>query len=224
MSREYLEKTAFVPKSQFDAEIGYFDEFGSQTHWFISGDGAGYYGERNPKRVNQGDYALFLSTRETGQAIDDNVRALKYIGLIPPRKLSFSFYILPYAKGMVSRFGAYIRIGNPGNTGTYTLGFYIDPITKKVYIIDKNNAELEIGTFAGSIGAQFHRIEIVVDLINGKYIEARFGSFRWNLSAYEIYFDTGSIPGYTLMALKIIAKTAATCQGFYDSILFRALD
>ena len=223
MAREYLKKVPLLPKSAFDPELAFFDEFSSLTDWQISGNAGDYWGKRQPGMVYQGDYALWISTRKTNPAANDYVEANRYFAVYLPQRISLSFFVRTYHNQLYNRLRGEIDIPDAANIGSFEIGVEVGGGNQKVYIKDNAGNYTEVGTIPEILDARFYRIEVVANLITRKYIEVRIGPVVIDVSTQGLYFNTGVDEGKNTITLQVSTTAAYQTSALFDSVLVRAL-
>jgi len=222
MSREYTRLISVLGTTPSHGPFIYHDDFEHLLKWTkYAGVGDAIY-ELDPTIAYSKNQSLYLKTRTTGAAEDDQIGTLMYLYMTPPKKLNYAFHFRSPDFTKIKKIRFYFILLDGVNRHYPTIIFY--PNTPQWQYHDSADAPQNIANAIYPLqNLAWHRVQLLADLNSDKYIALKIDSRYYDLSAFSLYHPTAGTPMHLYVHIDMYTIGASPCEMHIDDFLIHEL-
>lgn len=185
MGKEYTRDITIFGNIPLEGKIIFFDDFSGPLKWLESGTGGDTFFELDPTIAFTGLQSLFLQTRTTGAAEDDEIIATRSTHLLPSKTVAFLSRIISYDLGDLKFL--FIKIYFYSGTNQYITSIRYTPSTQEWHFLNSSNTySLLALTYPYIVTNTFHRLALLVNFSTNYYHSFQFNDQSIDLSSYPL--------------------------------------
>lgn len=222
MAKEYSRSQTILGLLPISGSIILHDDFSGPLQW-TKGVGLGdAIFELSPSISKHGKQSLHLKTRTTDAANGDEVRAVRYLHLLPSKVLSFlsSFRCTDFSKILHIMFSFEWYDG----ASTHICHLKFSPGTPKWEYYDSATAyQIIAGLGVALYDDAWHNLQLVVNFATDKYISFRLDHLLADLSAIAFYSGAPAADSMLMATIEVKTNSASPAEIFIDDIMINEI-